>query len=157
MNPDFRDILSIFSAEKVEYLLVGAYALAAHGFPRATGDMDLWINATPENAQRVWQALARFGAPMNKATPEDFRSPELIFQIGVIPNRIDVITSVSGVSFADAWPKRKEVEIVGLKVWVIGLDDLIINKKAAGRPKDMLDADWLSQNRQKKSRKKRSS
>jgi hypothetical protein len=143
LNPDFRDMLSILSEEGVEFLVVGAYAMAAHGLPRATGDMDIWVRCSEENAQRVWRALKRFGAPLLNLMLEDLKTPDIVFQIGVAPNRIDVLTSIAGVSFDDAWPCRKEAEVHGQTVAVIGRDHLLQNKRAAGRPKDLADAAWL--------------
>lgn len=149
LNPDFRDILSVFLEEGVEFLLVGAYALAVHGHPRATGDLDLWARPSPENAQRVWRALEKFGAPLSQLTLEDLQKPDLIFQIGVAPRRIDILTSIEGVEFEEAWPARLEVEIDGLRIPVIGREHLIQNKKASGRPQDLADVAWLEQNEQK--------
>jgi hypothetical protein len=136
-------MLSALSEENAEFLLVGAYALAAHGYPRATGDLDIWIHPTAENAAKVWRALARFGAPLSTLSPSDFEQPDLVLQIGVAPRRIDILTSVTGVEFAPAWRGRTEVEISGLRVGVIGKPDLIRNKRATGRPKDLADAAWL--------------
>ena len=106
LNPDYRDMLSAFSGEKVEYLLVGAYAMAVHGLPRATGDIDLWVRRTSQNAQRIVRALALFGAPLSRITADDFTKDDVVFQIGVVPRRIDILTSVSGVGFDEAWPER---------------------------------------------------
>lgn len=116
LNPDFKDMLSVFSEERVEYMVVGAYALAAHGFVRATGDIDLWIRCSGENAERVIRALIKFGAPLFDLTAEDLRQPGLIFQIGVVPRRIDILTSVDGLEFDEAWSSRSEVIIEELKV-----------------------------------------
>lgn len=143
LNPDFRDILSVFIEEEVEFLLVGAYALAAHGLPRATGDIDLWVHAHAENAERVCRALARFGAPMHAIGPKDFKQPDVVFQVGVVPRRIDVMTAISGVAFDAAWPSRVEVEIGGLKIPVLSRQDLIVNKRTTGRLKDLADVQWL--------------
>lgn len=143
LNDDFREMLSALSAEAVEYLLVGAYALAAHGIPRATGDMDVWVRATPENAGRTWRALARFGAPMQEVTPEDLARADTVVQIGVAPCRIDVLTSVDGVEFEDAWEHRESAALGGLDVSVISRADLIRNKRACGRPQDLADVDAL--------------
>lgn len=143
LNPDFRDMLSVLCDEQVEFLLVGAYALAAHGLPRATGDMDIWIRCSDENAQRVWRALQRFGAPLFDLTANDLQTPGLVFQIGVVPQRIDILTAIDGVLFDEAWSQRKTVEIEGLIIAVIGRTQLIQNKKAAGRPKDLADVAWL--------------
>lgn len=139
LNPDFRDMLSVFCEEKVEFLLVGAYALAVHGLPRATGDMDLWVARSEENARRVRRALARFGAPTSDLDEHDVQTPGLVFQVGVAPRRIDIMTSVDGVEFDDAWKHRLEIEVAGLRIPVICRDHLLKNKKATGRPQDLAD------------------
>ena len=143
MNPDFRDILSAFAAAVVEYLLVGAYALAVHGLPRATGDLDLWVNTAGKTPQRVRRALERFGAALDQLTLKDLTQRDVVFQIGVAPRRIDVMTSVDGVDFADAWARRLDTDLEGLTVHVISRDDLVLNKQAAGRPQDLADVAWL--------------
>ena len=143
MNPDFLDMLRAFSAERVEYLVVGAYALAAHGVPRATGDMDLWVRPSAENAARVMAALRRFGAALGDLTPRDLATPGTSFQIGVAPRRIDILTSIDGVEFDAAWPSRVEIDLSGTQVLVIGRSDFIRNKHAVGRPKDLADIDSL--------------
>lgn len=143
LNPDFRDALLCFNAERVEYLLVGAYALAAHGLPRATGDIDLWVRASPENATHVVRALIAFGAPADQFSVADFGLNDQILQLGVPPGRVDVITSIDGVTFDDAWPNRVTVEVDGLTVPVIGRADLLRNKRAAGRPQDLADVSRL--------------
>ncbi len=119
LNPDYRDILSAFSDEKVEFLLVGAYALAVHGRPRATGDIDLWIRRSEENARKVLRALTTFGAPVSGLSEADLTTPDMVFQIGVAPRRIDILTSISGVEFDEAWEAREEVAIEGLRIPVI--------------------------------------
>ena len=143
LNPDYRDILSIFNEEKVEYLVVGAYALAAHGLPRATGDIDLWIDRDERNAHRAWRSLVKFGAPLSDLRESDFSSPGMVYQIGVAPNRIDILTSIDGVEFNDAWRQRIEVTIEGLLVFVISRAHLIANKKTVGRPQDLADIDRI--------------
>ena len=143
MNPDFRDILSEFSAAEVRFLLVGAYAMATLGLARSTGDIDLWVRCDEMNARRIMTALGRFGAPLTDMSTSDFASPGLVFQIGVAPNRIDVLTSIDGVEFDDAWPGRSEATVEGVRVPVIGREHLLRNKRATGRPKDRNDADWL--------------
>ncbi|MGD9889780.1 MAG: hypothetical protein AB7R89_14500 [Dehalococcoidia bacterium] len=143
LNPDYRDILSALSEEGVEFLIVGAFALAAHGLPRATGDIDIWVRNSDENATRVWQALVRFGAPLRGLAPSDLAAPDIVFQIGVAPRRIDILTSVDGVVFDEAWPYRLTVSLEGVAIPVIGRAHLIQNKRAAGRPKDLADLDWL--------------
>jgi Nucleotidyl transferase of unknown function (DUF2204) len=145
LNNDFRDILSGFIAEGVEFLLVGAYAMAVHGVPRATGDIDLWIRPSAENSRRVWKALAAFGAPVSDIRAEELATPGLVYQIGVAPRRIDVLTSIDGIEFPDAWPNRTEVQIEGLSIPVLGRGDLIRNKKAAGRAKDQADLALLAE------------
>ncbi len=143
LNPDFRDMLAALSDANADFLLVGAYAMAVHGFPRATGDMDIWIRCSDENAQRVWQALKQFKAPMRNLTVEDLKTPDIVFQIGVAPRRIDILTSIDGVEFEDAWSKRKTVDIQGQQFAVLAREDLVRNKKACPRPKDQADALWL--------------
>jgi hypothetical protein len=139
MNRDFVEMLSALRDAGVEYLVVGAHALAAHGRPRATGDLDLWVRPSAANAERVWAALKRFGAPLDQIQPSDLTTDDLVFQIGVAPARIDIMTGVSGLTFDEAWPERLTVPIGELVVPVIGRDALIRNKRAAGRPRDLAD------------------
>ena len=145
MNPNFRDILCALYDETVEFLVVGAYALAAHGLPRATGDLDIWIRPTAENAQRVWRALERFRAPLSKLRWEDFCEPDLVFQIGVAPSRIDLLTSITGVGFDEAWPARIFFDVEGRAIGVLSRNDLLRNKRSTARPKDLADAAWLEE------------
>jgi len=128
---------------KVEFLVVGAYAMAAYGYPRATGDLDLWIFASSENAEKVYKALGEFGAPLEQIEKNSFSEKGIIFQIGVAPCRIDIITQISGVEFEQAYPKRKEIEIDGIKFPVISKEDLIRNKESTGREKDKLDSKFM--------------
>lgn len=143
LNPDYRDILSAFASERVEYLLVGAYAMAVHGLPRATGDIDLWVRRSTENSRRIIGALRTFGAPTESLVAADFVKPDLVYQIGVVPRRVDILTSISGVEFDEAWTDRLSVKIENLFIPVISRRHLIQNKRSVGRPKDDLDADWL--------------
>lgn len=145
MNRDFVEMLQELSAAGAEFLVVGGYALAAHDNPRATKDIDVWIRPTLENAQRVWSALARYGAPMHEVTVSDLSVPGLIYQIGVPPQRIDIITVITGVTFDEAWPKRITATDpeTGVGYPVIGKAELIVNKRATGRPQDLVDADHL--------------
>lgn len=145
LNPDFRDMLSAFAAEDVEFLVVGAYALAAHGVPRATGDLDLWIRPATENADRVLRALREFGAPTTELTREDLVSPDVVFQIGVEPRRIDILTSIDGVEFDAAWADRERIEVDDLELPVLGRRDLITNKRALSRPQDLADVARLEE------------
>lgn len=140
MNPDFRDLLAEFNAHGVEFLVVGAHALAAHGLVRATKDLDVWVRPDPVNARRAFAALAAFGAPLHDLTTEDLTRPGLIFQIGVEPIRIDVITAIDGVEFEEAWPDRLEARFVDQSVGVLSRRHLIQNKRAAGRDQDLVDA-----------------
>jgi hypothetical protein len=140
LNSDFRDILSAFCEEKAEFMLVGAYAVAAHGLPRATGDIDLWIDCSAENAERVLRALTKFGAPLSNLSKADLTKPGTVIQIGVIPRRIDVLTAITGVTFDQARLARVMVNLEGLTIPVIGRAHLIQNKKAVGRPQDRADA-----------------
>ncbi len=143
INRDFLDMLSALCDESVEFMAIGAYAMAAHGFPRATGDLDIWIRRSEQNSQRVWQALQRFGAPTSKLRVDDLKTPDIVFQIGVAPCRVDILTSIDGVEFDEAWPSRKVVEIEGHELAIIGWSDLLRNKKATGRPRDLADVAWL--------------
>lgn len=145
IDQDFRDLLSSFLAAEVEFLVVGAHALALQGHIRATKDLDVWIRPTLENAHRVFRALAEFGAPLHGTRPEEFAIPGLILQIGVEPIRIDVINSIDGIAFEEAWPDRIEGHFFGLKVTALGREGLLRNKRAAGRPQDLADVDWLEQ------------
>ena len=145
LNENFRDMLSAFGEAGADYLLIGAYAMAAHGCPRATADIGIWVRPTEDNAQRVWAALRSFGAPLSKVTPEDFCTPEIVYQMGVPPQRIDILTSISGVDFNDAWPDRMIVPVDGLSVPVIGLRQLYANKLASGRDKDQQDTKILKE------------
>jgi hypothetical protein len=139
-NPDYRDMLSALNAEGAEYLVVGAYAVASHGLPRATRDLDVWVRATPGNASRVFRALAAFGAPLEGVSIRDFEVEGSVFQIGVEPQRVDVLTRITAVTFDDAWPRRILADVEGVRVPVIGRAELLRNKRAVGRPQDLADA-----------------
>ncbi|MFW6012296.1 MAG: nucleotidyltransferase [bacterium] len=146
MNPDFRDLLAEFNAHGVEFLVVGAHALAAHGLVRATKDLDVWVRPDPSNARRVIAALASFGAPLHDLTVNDLSQPGLIFQIGVEPIRIDVITAIDGVEFKEAWADRLQARFADQSVGVLSRRHLILNKRAAAREQDLVDAKWLDRN-----------
>ncbi len=143
MNQDFVDLLRAFVDHDVRFLVVGAYALGVHGRPRATGDLDVWIDATPSNAARVMVALAEFGAPLADITAADFARPGIVFQMGLPPGRIDVLTEITGVTFADAWPGRVRAPFGPVEVDVIGREAFISNKRATGRAKDLGDVESL--------------
>lgn len=142
-NSDYKELLCEFNAEGVEYLIVGAHALALHGYQRYTKDFDLWVRPDRENAKRVYRALARFGVALDRVTIDDFVSDDLIFQIGVEPIRIDVITSIEGVAWEDAWPKRVRAKFGEVPTAYLGLDELVQNKRSTGRPRDSIDIDEL--------------
>ncbi len=139
MNRDFAEMLSALSAAGAEYLVVGAHALAAHGHPRATGDLDVWVRPDATNAEKVWAALTTFGAPLADLRKADLQTPGIVFQIGVAPVRIDILTAIDGVDFESAWTRRLNLEIDGQQVPLLGREDLIANKRAAGRPQDLAD------------------
>jgi hypothetical protein len=143
MNQDFRDLLAEFNAHGVEYLVVGAHALAAHGHVRATKDLDVWVRPDAANASRVFAALAEFGASLHDLTESDLTAAGTIFQVGVAPIRIDVITSIDGVVFEDAWAARIHAPFADQVVPILSREDLIRNKRAAGREQDLLDVKWL--------------
>ncbi len=145
LNPDFRDMLSALNGASAEYLVVGAYALAAHGIPRATGDLDLWVRPTPDNAARVRPALESFGAPLGEIHQADLIRSDTVIQLGVAPRRIDLLTSIDGVEFDEAWSGRIEITIDDLRVPVIGRAHLIRNKRAVGRPQDLADVSRLEE------------
>jgi hypothetical protein len=143
LNRDFIDILSAFSKEKVDYIVVGGYAIAFHGFVRGTGDIDLWIRNSNENTERVWAALKAFGAPLSDLSINDLQTPGMVFQMGLPPNRIDIINRVEGLQFEEAWPNRTFVELHELTIPIAGKPELLKNKRAMNRPKDMADIIWL--------------
>ncbi len=143
LNKDYRDMLQCLLEENVRFLLVGAYALAVHGFPRATKDIDFFVWATPENAANLVGALARFGAPLDGISESDFSTPGIVFQIGNSPRRIDILTNISGIEFEQAYANRKNVFLEGLEIPVISLADLIANKRATGRTQDLADVEKL--------------
>jgi len=139
MNRDFVEMLSALSDAEAEFLVVGAHAVGVHARPRATGDLDLWVRPTRENARRVWQALEVYRAPLHELRLDDLVSDDLVFQIGIAPNRIDLMTDIGSVRFDDAWRERVIVEIGGISVPVIGKEHLIQAKRDVGRPQDLAD------------------
>ena len=140
---DFRDLLSLFNVEEVRYLIVGGFALAHYGRPRYTKDLDIWVDRDEANARRVFGALVRFGAPLNNLSYRDFLDADAVFQIGMEPLRIDILTDISGVRFADAWERRETSTYGNVPVYLIGKSDYIANKRATGRPSDLRDVDTL--------------
>jgi len=143
VNQDFKDLFRIFNDHGVEYLVVGAYAVIYYSAPRYTKDLDIWVNPTPGNSRRVWKALEEFGAPLIDIRPEDFTEREVVYQIGIEPNRIDLMTSLPGLSFPEAWSARQTSSYGGLPIGILGRNHLLRSKLAAGRPQDRLDAEKL--------------
>lgn len=145
MIEDFHDVLTELVRSGARFLVVGAHALSAHGVPRATVDLDLWVAADPDNADRVYSALAAFGAPLDAlgVTRADFQKPDIVIQFGLPPLRIDVMTSVSGLTFEEAWRTRVEGQIEGVRVPLLDRASFIRNKRASGRKKDLADLELL--------------
>lgn len=145
IQPDFRDLLASLNAKHVEFLVVGGYALAFHGAPRFTGDIDIFIRSTPENATRVLAALTAFGFRFPNLNEQDFLAPDKVIQLGVPPVRIDLMTSISGVSWEDADASKVSGHYGDVPVFYIGLKAYIVNKKASGRQKDLADIEALGE------------
>ena len=146
LTQDFVEFIECCVERDVKFLIVGGYALAAHGHPRATKDLDVWILIDSTNAERLLQALDDFGMGSVGLTSEDFLEPEIVVQLGYPPIRIDLLTSISGVDFDQCWAKRVSVDVGGIEASFLSASDLIANKRASGRPQDLLDADTLEQN-----------
>lgn len=147
LNDDYKEMLQLLLEERVKFLVVGAYALGAHGYPRATGDIDIWVEPGHENACKVMRVLNRFGAPLFDVTEQDFAQEGTIFQIGVVPRRIDIITAIDGVEFPAAYARKEITVVEELEIPVLSLQDLITNKECTGREKDALDVKMLKKSR----------
>lgn len=146
INPqaeDFRDILSALQNANVEFLVVGGFAMGAHGCSRMTKDIDLWIACDSANAQRVYQALRDFGAPLSGMTPDDFTEQDVVYQVGVAPIRVDILTSVESLTFPEAYANKVEHTLFGVGVYVLSREDLIANKRSVGRTQDLADVERL--------------
>ena len=143
MNADYIDMLKCLNKADVDYILVGGWAVNMYGYIRATVDLDIWVLADADNAKKVYSAVAEFGAPVSEMKPEEFAEYGMIFQIGVAPCRVDIISKISGVSYADAVTRAVPKTIDGIPVRIISLEDLIANKKASGRAKDLADVEVL--------------
>ncbi len=148
MNEDFSDLLAELSAAGARFLVVGAHAMALHGVPRATGDLDVWIATDPGNVEKVWQALASFGAPVESmgVSRQDLETSGRVVQIGVPPRRIDLMTTLTGLSFEKAWEHRVMARVGSREIPFLGKVDLIANKRATGRHKDLADLEILEKN-----------
>lgn len=143
LHQDYRDIFLELFAAQADFLVIGAFAMAGHGMMRTTADLDLWVRPNPENAERVWAALARYGAPIGKLTKEELSRPGLFFQIGLAPRRIDILTDIDGVGFEEAWRDRVYRYIDDVRVPVLSRDHLLANKRATDRPRDRGDVAWI--------------
>lgn len=143
LPPDFLDLLTALNAAEARYLLVGGHAVGFYGVPRATKDVDVWIEASADNAARVMSALRAFGAPTGGLAVEDLARPGQGFRMGTPPFRIEILTEISGVSFVEAWPRREDCDVQGVRLHVIGRADLLTNKRAAGRKRDLADVEAL--------------
>ncbi len=143
LDRDFREFVESFVAHEVRFLLVGGFALAAHGLPRATGDFDAWVWVDQSNASRIVAALQAFGFGSLGIGENDFTEPDTVVQLGYPPHRIDILTAIDGVEFEDAWTRRVSIDVDGIGIAVISRDDLIVNKIAAGRPQDLADVERL--------------
>ncbi len=142
-NPDYKDLLRLFTEHGVEYVVVGAYAMAAHGVVRATGDIDLFVRPTVDNASAVFDALVEFGAPLAEITADDFAVAGTVYQIGVVPSRIDILTEIDGVSYDQVGSVMLNVD--DLSVPFLNLESLKRNKASTGRAKDLLDLELLKE------------
>ncbi len=145
MNDDFLDLIIALSDAEARFLVVGGYAVGVHGHPRATKDLDIWVEPTLANAKRVMAALEAFIAPIGDLRAEDLAQPGTGFMMGRPPSRIDILTTIDGLEFGPAWSRRIERDFGGVACSVIALEDLIVNKRAAGRPQDIVDAEILTQ------------
>lgn len=145
LNKDYKEMLQSLLNNEVRFLVVGAYAMGAYGYPRATGDFDIWVEASSENSKKVYKSLSAFGAPLSDITADTFLKEGIVFQIGVAPRRIDIITHIDGVSFKDAFDTRVKLKIENLEIPFLSKENLIKNKQATGREKDRLDAEYLKE------------
>lgn len=143
LKTDFKELLRFLNQNQVKYLVVGGYAVMKYTEPFYTKDIDIWVARTPENAGRTFHALAQFGAPLADLTTEDLTRDHTVFQFGMAPVRVDVMTTIDGVTFADAWDQRVETQLGGVSIPIISLADLIRNKEAAGRDSDRIHLDRL--------------
>ena len=145
LNEDYKEMLQILLRNEVNFLVVGAYAMAAYGYPRATGDFDIWVDTTLENSQRIYKSVSDFGAPLAEITERTFTEKGIVFQIGVAPRRIHIITHIDGVEFHNAYQDKEEVEIENMKIPFLSKSNLIKNKKSTGREKDKIDIIYLTE------------
>ncbi|MEK6564542.1 MAG: hypothetical protein AABZ65_05910 [Candidatus Omnitrophota bacterium] len=147
LNEDYKEISQILLNNKVKFLVVGAYAMGAYGYPRATGDFDIWVESSSENSKKIYKSISEFGAPLSGVTKKTFAEKGIIFQIGVAPRRIDIMTLIDGVTFKEAYKTKEIIEIEGLRIPFLSKENLIKNKQSTGREKDKLDANYLRENK----------
>lgn len=150
MNSDFVELLQLLEKYKAEYMIVGGYAVIEYCEPRYTKDIDIWTKASPSNASRVFKALEEFGAPISTLTEKDFSKEGFFFAMGRAPSRIDILMSIPGVNFDNAWENKSSITLCGQKFNLISIDDLITNKLSSGRPQDLIDADNLKKSKNHK-------
>lgn len=150
LTQDYKDIIELFNKHNVKYLIAGAYAMSKVGYSRSTYDIDLWIEKTKENALNIYKALDEFGVPFN-INPNDFLEPDSVLQIGIEPNRIDILTDIDGLSFKEAWENKQAVEFDDIQAFSLEINDLIKNKEASNRAKDKLDLVQLKELNKNKS------
>ncbi|MCF8078046.1 MAG: hypothetical protein K9K88_02075 [Desulfobacterales bacterium] len=143
LSQDFREFIELLNSNEVRYLIVGGYAVAVHGYPRYTKDLDIWIHADTENVEKLISALKQFGFGSLGLTPDDFLTPDQVIQLGYPPNRIDLLTSLKGVDFKNAYESRVPIEIDGLFADFVDLENLKKNKASTGRPQDLADLENL--------------
>ncbi|HKQ72094.1 MAG TPA: DUF6036 family nucleotidyltransferase [Blastocatellia bacterium] len=143
MNQDFKDLLAVFNAEKVKYLVIGGYAVIKHTEPRYTKDIDLWVSIGDDNPERVYRALKQFGAPLTNLSPKDFSQKGFFYTLGMAPRRVDILFDAKDLDFAECWERRVESDIGGVTIYFISASDLIINKEAVGRYQDLADVEKL--------------
>ena len=150
-NYDFRDLLRCLNEAGARYLIVGAYAVMYYTEPRYTKDLDIWTEPTPENGRKVWNALVQFGAPLSDLTPADLSDPDIVFQIGIEPNRVDILLYVEGLNFLEAWERRITGKYEDQEIFILSYEDTLLSKKASGREQDLLDARRLEAEKKKNS------
>jgi predicted nucleotidyltransferase len=155
INSDFKELLQLLGDGGVRFLVVGGYAVMKYTEPYNTKDLDIWIEPTIENAARVLKVLHQFGAPTAQVTAEELTNPDLVYQIGVEPVRVDIMGSVPGLTFTEAWQQRAEADYGGVIAPILSIDDIIAAKNAAGRPKDRIQARDLLRAKSKSSKKPR--
>jgi predicted nucleotidyltransferase len=143
MNSDFKELLSIFNGNHVKYLIIGGYAVSEYAEPRYTKDLDIWVEASVENGEKVYKSLKEFKAPLFELTQKDFSEEGSFYQMGRPPVRVDILMSIEGRSFAGAWKNRQNIDFFGVQASFVSLDDLIGLKQLAGRPQDLADVENL--------------